>query len=261
MPRVAERVGRLPHVPAMATHAARGEKRLRIVHHCRIPAEHHVRIFRRERDAGACLQPAVGDGVGNAPRERARMRLPAHHRHVGEGAGSITGNGRDFVTIGEFLGVTNRVHEDRAFEFLPRLGSAQDRQIGSDPRSCRQAPEHLGYRNLTGAEESVGLRRQPDRFAYRQRGQPRRQWPFRQDDEIELVRLRSRWVHERVRPADHRLLCPRRGRQGNPPELARDKADIGRADLERVQPLGPLPPAGDPAFNPLCHSRSFRHVQ
>src|SRR5206468_8796119 len=77
--------------------------------------------------------------------------------------------------------------------------------------------------------------------------------PFRQQDEIELVRRDMRRIHERVRPAEHRLLRARRRRQREPRELTGGERDVGRAHLQRIEGIRPLALAGDASFDPCGH--------
>ena len=119
-----------------------------------------------------------------------------------------------------------------------------------------ETPQHVGRRHFADAKEAVGARREPDRIADRERGEPRRQRSAGHDDEVELVRLFVRRVHERIGPADHRLLMLRAAR------AARGVANCpatnltsGAATCSETRLLRPMPIAGHPPFDPCCHVR------
>ena len=85
----------------MPFHPARRQHLLHVVDHRRIAAQHHMRIGGGEYESCARLEPPILDQRGNAPRQRAGMRLAAHHRHIGKCAGMRAEDTVDDVAIGK----------------------------------------------------------------------------------------------------------------------------------------------------------------
>ncbi len=240
----------------MPAHAAAAEHFLHVVDHRRIAAQHRMRVFGRERQADARLEPAVVDRVRDAARERIAVAVAAHHRHVVERARVRARDARDLVAIRELMRMAHRVDEHDAAELRPRVGRAQHRQERADSGAGRQAPQRFRVGRLADAEETVGARREPDAVAVVERGEARRQRTLGEDDEVELVRLRRRRVHERIRTPDHCLLRIRRPGQREPRELPGDERHLRREDLQRMEAVAPASPPGNAAFHPRGHRDS-----
>ena len=146
------------------------------------------------------------------------------------------------------------VHQHDPAEFRPRLGRAQDRQERTETGAGREAPQHVGVGHFADAKRSRS------RVRSSQTGRPARApraaaTAARRDrDEIELVRRGARRIHERIGPAEHLLLGPRRRRQREAAELAGDERHLGRLDLQRMQAIGPPHVAGDRSLHPFAHA-------
>ena len=156
--------------------------------------------------------------------------------------------------------MAHRVHQHHALErrSTPRrcaasTGTGRCRCPSTGTTARRPAaPREIG-------EEAVRARREPDGIAGRERREPRAQRPVRHDDEVELVRRLVRRIHERVRPADHRLDVAGRRRQREARELSRDELDVrAPSPAARRGSRVHSPLARHAPFHPCRHYGTFR---
>src|SRR6185295_3713147 len=113
---------------------------------------------------------------------------------------------RDLLTVGQLVRKPDGVDKHDTLVLLPRVRRAQNGKKRTDAGAGGETPQDVGRWYLGDREEAVRARQQPDRIARLERGELRRQRAPGKGDEIELMGLNVRTVHEGVRATDHLLL-------------------------------------------------------
>jgi len=127
----------------------------------------------------------------------------------------------------------------------------QDGEEGPEARAGGDEPQVLRLGHLREHEEAGDVLRHVNHVAGGERGEARRQRSLRDHVEIELQRLRSGWVDQRIGARDALAA----GVQRELHELPRLEAAERRRDPQAAQPVGPALLADNPACEPLAHAR------